>query len=76
MVALTKADLAAARDAEVAAQVRALLPNTALASAPLLPVSAVTGEGIEALRGALPALGRASAMPSCILAWRSIARSR
>ena len=35
----------------------ALLAETALASAPLLPVSAVTGEGIEALRAALLSLG-------------------
>jgi selenocysteine-specific elongation factor len=57
VVALTKSDLAPARDAEVAAQVNALLQKTTLASAPLLPVSAVTGAGIEALRAALLSLG-------------------
>jgi selenocysteine-specific elongation factor len=57
VVALTKSDLAPARDAEVAAQVNALLQKTALASAPLLPVSVVTGAGIEALRSALLSLG-------------------
>jgi selenocysteine-specific elongation factor len=57
VVALTKSDLAPARDAEVASQVNALLQKTALASAPLLPVSAVTGAGIEALRAALLSLG-------------------
>jgi selenocysteine-specific elongation factor len=57
VVALTKSDLAPDRAAEVSAQVRALLAKTALASAPLLPVSAVTGEGIETLRAALMSLG-------------------
>jgi selenocysteine-specific elongation factor len=57
VVALTKSDLAPARDAEVASQVNALLQKTALASAPLLPVSVVTGAGIEALRAALLSLG-------------------
>jgi selenocysteine-specific elongation factor len=57
VVALTKSDLAPARDAEVAAQVNALLQKTALASAPMLPVSVVTGAGIEALRAALLSLG-------------------
>jgi selenocysteine-specific elongation factor len=57
VVALTKSDLAPGRDAEVAAQVNALLQKTALASAPLLPVSVVTGAGIEALRAALLSLG-------------------
>jgi selenocysteine-specific elongation factor len=57
VVALTKADLAPGRVAEVAAQVRALLANTNLGAMPVLPVSAATGEGIEALRAALLALG-------------------
>src|ERR1700751_3698578 len=50
VVALTKLDIAAERAEEVSVQVRMLLAKTALASAPLLPVSAVTGERIEALR--------------------------
>jgi selenocysteine-specific elongation factor len=57
VVALTKADLALERVAEVGAQVRSLLAKTGLGSMPLLPVSAVTGEGIAALRAALLNLG-------------------
>ena len=53
VVALTMADLAADRIPEVSEAVRALLADTALAEAAILPVSAVTGQGIEALRGAL-----------------------
>src|ERR1700752_3690918 len=50
VVALTKADLAGDRVAAVSADVRALLYGSPLAEAALLPVSAVTGEGTEALR--------------------------
>jgi selenocysteine-specific elongation factor len=57
VVALTKADLAPDRIAVVEAAIRALLAKTALAAAPLLPVSALTGEGIEALQTALRSLG-------------------
>jgi selenocysteine-specific elongation factor len=57
VVALTKADIAPWRIAEVAAQVQALLAKTGPGSMSLLPVSAVTGEGVEALRAALLALG-------------------
>ncbi|MCW5580482.1 MAG: selenocysteine-specific translation elongation factor [Luteimonas sp.] len=54
VVALTKADLAdAARRSEVGAQIRGLLAGTGLADARVIPVSTVTGEGIEALRVAL-----------------------
>lgn len=54
-VAITKIDrldpaTRAARLAEVQAEVRALLAPTALAEVPMFPVSAVTGEGVEALR--------------------------
>lgn len=50
VVALTKADLVSeARLAEVRSEVRALLAPTALADAALLPVSSVTGQGIDAL---------------------------
>ncbi len=54
LVALTKSDLAdeaqiAARRAEIAA----LLAPTSLAGAEILPVSALTGAGIDALRAAL-----------------------
>ncbi len=57
VVALTKADLAPDRVADVGTEVQSLLAGTGLASAPLLPVSALTGDGIEELREALLALG-------------------
>ena len=51
VVALSRADRAdAARRAEVAAQVKAELAETALADAPVLEVSAKTGEGVGTLR--------------------------
>ncbi|WP_134724920.1 selenocysteine-specific translation elongation factor [Paracoccus luteus] len=54
IVALTKADLADAdRRAQVAAQIAATLAGTGLADAPVIPVSALTGEGIADLRDAL-----------------------
>jgi selenocysteine-specific elongation factor len=49
VVALTKADLAPDRIPEVTAAVRALLAGTSLAEAVAIPVSAMTGQGIEAL---------------------------
>ena len=54
-VAITKIDrldpaTRATRLAQVQAEVRALLAPTALAQAPMFPVSAITGEGVEALR--------------------------
>jgi selenocysteine-specific elongation factor len=60
VVALTKADLAADRITDVSATLRGLLAHSPLAGATLIPVSAVTGQGIEALRAAL----LASAGPS------------
>ena len=62
-VAITKIDRIdpaqrAARLAEVGAEVEALLAPTPLAGAPLFAVSAVTGEGIEALRARLVAVAR------------------
>ena len=49
-VALTKIDrVPAERREEVTALIRDLLAGTSLAAAPILPVSAVTGEGIPAL---------------------------
>jgi selenocysteine-specific elongation factor len=57
VVALTKADLADDRVDQVSAQVRALLATTALAQAPMLAVSAVNGQGVEALQAALLSLG-------------------
>lgn len=54
VVALTKADVVEAAWLELAAEdVRALLRGTALADAPLLPVSAVSGQGLDELRRAL-----------------------
>lgn len=50
VVALTKADLAdGARLAEARAEIEALLAGTPFAEAPILPVSTLTGAGIEAL---------------------------
>ncbi len=54
VVALTRADRAdTARRAEVTAQVKAELAKTALADAPVVEVSAKTGEGVEKLRAEL-----------------------
>ena len=53
VVALTKADIAGDREAEVAASLGRLLAETPLAGVPMIAVSAVTGQGIEALRAAL-----------------------
>ena len=59
VVAITRADRAPDRVAAVAQEVRALLAGTTLAGAAVLPVSAITGEGIAALRAALAALAPA-----------------
>jgi selenocysteine-specific elongation factor len=62
VVALTKIDLADPEVVELAEEeVRDLLAPTSLASAPILRVSSLTGEGIEALRGALVETARTSA---------------
>jgi selenocysteine-specific elongation factor len=53
VVALTKADLAADRIVDVTAAMRALLAETPLAGAPVVPVSAVSGQGVDELRAAL-----------------------
>lgn len=54
IVALTKTDLAdGRRRAAVTQEIRAVLADTPLALAPILPVSSLTGEGIAALRAAL-----------------------
>ncbi len=54
VVALTKLDVAGPEVAELAAEeVAELLAPTGLARAPIVPVSAWTGEGLDALRGAL-----------------------
>jgi selenocysteine-specific elongation factor len=57
LAVITKADLAdAAALADLIDAVSALLADTSLAGAPVLAASAVTGEGIEAVRAALAAL--------------------
>ena len=59
VVALTKVDLIEPDLAELAAEeVGLLLEETALASAPVLPVSARSGEGVESLRAALLEVAR------------------
>lgn len=62
VVALTKADLADdLRRAEVTGEIAALLEGTALAGAPVLPVSAHSGEGVDRLRAHLIEAARAFA---------------
>ncbi len=54
VVALTKADLASAEQREEAvAQIRKVLAGTRLAGIPIMPVSVVTGEGIDMLKAYL-----------------------
>ncbi|HET6608654.1 MAG TPA: selenocysteine-specific translation elongation factor, partial [Rhodopila sp.] len=55
VVALTKADLAPDRVDTVEAELHDLLSDTPLGVAPIIPVSAVTGLGIDTLREALRA---------------------
>jgi len=63
LVVLTKADrVDAGRLAAVALQVRAMLHGSALAEAPVVPCSAVTGDGIVHLRAQLEAA--AAGMPA------------
>ncbi len=58
VVALTKSDLVdAARLAELTASVRNFVRGSFLAEAPVIPVSAVTGEGVAAVKAALQAIG-------------------
>ena len=64
VIALTRADLASASArAEAEARTRALTAGTFLEGAPRIFVSAVTGEGLEALRAALAAMARQSPPP-------------
>lgn len=59
-VAITKADrVDAARIAEVRAEVAALLAGSSLAGAPVMALSAIGGEGVEALRELLFVSARA-----------------
>jgi len=55
VVALTKIDLAAGREAEVTARVRDQLRGTTFEAAPVVGVSALDGRGIEELKSALAA---------------------
>ena len=64
LVALSKSDLAdAERIAELTAELHELLADTALGEAEVLPVSAHTGQGIEALKAALAYAEAATAGP-------------
>lgn len=64
VIVLTRADRADdARRAEVREQVAAELSETLLADAPLIDVSAVTGEGLDELRAALDAVLEAVPTP-------------
>ena len=61
-VVLTKTDLASPESIEhVARQAKAMIAATALAHAEILTVSALTGEGVDALRARLEAGGRRDA---------------
>src|SRR5687768_15371852 len=63
IVALTKSDLVdEARQREVTAEIAAVLAGTALTDAEILPVSAVTGAGIDILAERLDTLRRATAV--------------
>ena len=65
IIALTKADLADADTLELARlEVRELVAGSFLEGAPIVPVSAKTGEGLDALRAALAAVGRTRARPA------------
>ena len=61
LVALTKSDVADADMLELARlEVRELVAGSFLEGAPIVPVSARTGEGLDALRAALVGVARAS----------------
>ena len=53
VVALTKIDLARGKEAELTAALRARLQNSPFASAPIVPTSTVTGQGLDQLKGLL-----------------------
>ena len=62
IVALTKRDLVDADTLELARlEIEELLETTPYAEAPILPVSSITGEGLDALRAALVAAANALA---------------
>lgn len=63
LLVITRADLAPGRVPEVIAQARTELAGTGLAAAPALAVSAVSGEGMDALRDQLDELVTAARRP-------------
>jgi selenocysteine-specific elongation factor len=64
LVALAKSDLVDRnRLAEVEREVRSFVAGTFLESAPVIPVSAVTGSGLDELKAALMAIGRQVEQP-------------
>jgi selenocysteine-specific elongation factor len=78
VVALTKSDLVDEEWLALAADdVRAALEGTPLAEAPIVPVSAVTGAGVDALRAAIAEAARARPVATrrTSSACRSTARS-
>ena len=60
LVVITRTDLAPDRIEPVTAQVRRELADTGLAQAPIVPVSAVTGQGMDDLRRVLDELVQAA----------------
>ena len=79
-IVLTKADAADAEMRELATlEVRELVAGSFLEGAPIVPVSARTGEGLDALRAVLAELAarrRGRAMPAARRVCPSTARSR
>lgn len=68
---ITKADLAEpARIATVAAEIRAVLAPTGLRDVEILPVSALSGEGVDALRDRLVAAAAAAPVRSSAACFR------
>jgi selenocysteine-specific elongation factor len=64
LIALTKSDLVdPSRLDEVEREVRNFVMGTFLESAPIIPVSAVTGEGLDELKAALMDIGRQVELP-------------
>ncbi|MDA0821635.1 MAG: selenocysteine-specific translation elongation factor [Proteobacteria bacterium] len=60
VVALTKIDrVSASRVTEVSAEITRVLANTCLRDAPIVPLSAMTGEGVDTLRETICAAARA-----------------
>jgi selenocysteine-specific elongation factor len=76
-VALTKCDrVEPARVAEVQTDIATLLTPTSLAGSPVFPVSAITGEGIDALRAHLHAIALDEAARPADAGFRLVADRR